>query len=171
MMTQLMRGKTNTTEGKKGAAAFVPGTSERLPPENHSVNEKRKSERRKRASKQKRIKGQDGEGPQQLAAGVRKGSAFPPLYACILLSSLLQLSELRCCLEETALASPPPPPFSSSSTPRYPFCADRGFKMQDSTVLKNHSPPPVSLAPVHSDWTACAPQWMHWVGVDQDGWR
>lgn len=61
----------------------------------------REGQKNKRMKDEKRIrgrnkKGQDGKGPQQPSAGVRKGA--PPLYACILLSSLLQLSETGCCL-------------------------------------------------------------------------
>lgn len=37
-------------------------------------------------------------GPQKLAAGVKKRAASPPLYACILLSSWLSVSEICCCL-------------------------------------------------------------------------
>ena len=87
------------------------------------------------------------------SAGVRKGAAFPPLYACILLSSLLQLSELRCCLEETALASPPPPPSPLLQPLVIPFVQTGDLKCKTAPCWK--SQPSSGQLSTGSLWLDC----------------
>lgn len=100
-----------------------------------------KSVRMNRASKQreKRPKG------WRPAAGVRKGTASPPL---------LQPTEIRCCLEKACPSFSFSSTSSSYSTSCYPFCASRGFKMQESTVLKKSLPSSGQLS-TGSLWLDC----------------
>lgn len=75
---------------QKGVVAFVPEASEG--PKKITGQRKEEIREDEKSIKTKGRKGQDREGPQQFSAGVRGSTAFLPLYACILLSSLLQLN-------------------------------------------------------------------------------
>lgn len=73
-------------------------------------------------------------------------------------------------LRKAALASPPPPPPPLQPLV-IPFVQTEDLKCKRAPCWKSQLSSSQLSLPVHSDWTGCAPQWMHWVGVDQDGWQ
>lgn len=136
--------------------------------QNHRVREKRKQEWMKKSIKTKKAKmGKAHSSLQQVFERELLFLLFMPAS-----------SSPPCCnwvkyvavLRKAALASPPPPPPPLQPLV-IPFVQTEDLKCKRAPCWKSQLSSSQLSLPVHSDWTGCAPQWMHWVGVDQDGWQ